>query len=166
MALDIQAEFAECVKQDRVLKKWFQELQILGWGAEGIVVRAVVRKTQEEVAVKLIKRMVLVGKGQAQKDARKHATRELQNQSILSHPLIVGYKHAFVSESYLVIVMEYLRPMTGYGMRPIGSLVDLLKMNPDGGGLDEEIARHYFQQLIVAVNYCHRMKVRSLLHLG
>lgn len=166
MAFDLQTEFVECINRDRVLKKWFQELQLLGWGSEGIVVRAVVRRTQEEVAVKLIKRMDLVGKGQAQKDARKHATRELQNQSRLSHPLIVGYIQAFVSDSYLVIMMEYLRPLTGYGRKPIGSLVDLLKMNTKGGGLDEDIARHYFQQLIVAVDYCHRMKVGGLMHQG
>ncbi|GMH46164.1 hypothetical protein BSKO_14132 [Bryopsis sp. KO-2023] len=51
--------------------------------------------------------------------------------------------------------MEYADSPVQRG-RLLRSLLDLVALKKDG--LDEDLARHYFQQLIVAVDYCHRMK--------
>jgi len=77
---------------------------------------------------------------------------EVLNQKRLVHPHIIGFKEVFIDDRGLNIVMEYAQ---------YGTLLSLLnhKIRTQGAPLSEEEARWYFQQLIIALDFCHRSNV-------
>lgn len=60
-------------------------------------------------------------------------------------PACVTQPQVFLTPDYLAITMEY------------ASGGDLFSLVGRSKGLSEEDARWYFQQLVVSVDYCHRM---------
>lgn len=75
----------------------------------------------------------------------KYVEREIVNHRQLVHPHIVQFKEVFLTNQYLCIAMEYA---------PGGDMFEYVVRK---GGLRESEARWFFQQLIVAVDYIHRM---------
>lgn len=78
----------------------------------------------------------------------KYVLRELLNHQELSatqHPHIVEFKEVFITNTYLAIAMEYVE---GDNLQAF-----LETMN---GKLPENLARFVFQQLMIAIDYCHR----------
>lgn len=70
--------------------------------------------------------------------------REAANLKSLNHPNIVKILNCYaMNDMRVVIVMEYLEG---------GELLELLKQK---GRFDENLARNYFRQIILAVHYCH-----------
>jgi serine/threonine-protein kinase SRK2 len=79
----------------------------------------------------------------------KYVEREIINQLQLKHPHIIKLEKMFITEEHLVLVLEYANK---------GSLFSLVHAS---NGLQESDARKYFQQLILAVDFCHRMGVTN-----
>lgn len=81
---------------------------------------------------------------------RLHATREARLMATLRHPNIVDVKTVMEDDYRILIVMENL---TG------GELFDYIS---NKGSLDEKEARRIFQQIVLAINYCHEVKLYNL----
>ncbi|KAL3135204.1 hypothetical protein ABBQ38_006288 [Trebouxia sp. C0009 RCD-2024] len=71
------------------------------------------------------------------------------NHRSLMHPHIVQFKEVFVTSQYLAIVMEY------------AAGGDMFEHVVRKGYLKESEARWFFQQLLVGVDYVHRMGVAN-----
>jgi serine/threonine protein kinase len=82
----------------------------------------------------------------------KYVEREILNHRNLVHPHIVQFKEVFLTKKYLGITMEY------------AAGGDMFEYVVRKGGLRESEARWFFQQLIVATDYIHRMVSRNLLN--
>lgn len=78
----------------------------------------------------------------------KYMEREIINHFRLRHPHIIQLNEVFVTGDYVVMVMEYA---------PNGDLASLLRQNPSG--VPQKLARKLFQQLILAVDFCHMMGI-------
>lgn len=79
----------------------------------------------------------------------KYVEAELVNHSLLRHPHVIQFKEVFLTHKYICIVMEYA---TG------GTLFQYVQKQ---GRLKEAVARWFFQQLVVGVDYCHRRGVAN-----
>jgi len=77
----------------------------------------------------------------------KYVEREVINHRTLIHPHVVQFKEVFLTEKYLGLAMEFA---------PGGDMFEYVVKK---GGLREDEARWFFQQLVVAMDYCHRMGV-------
>ena len=75
----------------------------------------------------------------------KYVEREILNHRQLVHPHIVQFKEVFLTKEHLAIAMEYA---------PGGDMFEYVVRK---GGLRESEARWFFQQLIIAIDYIHRM---------
>jgi serine/threonine protein kinase len=84
---------------------------------------------------------------------RHYVRQEILNHATLHHPHVVGFREAFLSRSHINIVMEYCSG---------GTILEFVQARHR---LREPLARWFFQQLVVAVDYCHR-KVRGQAVLG
>lgn len=79
-------------------------------------------------------------------NVNKHIEREVLNRHTLKHPHIVSFREVNLTDEFLEIAVEYTpgRSMAFYLDR--------------FGPLSERHARHFFQQLILAVDFCHKRK--------
>ncbi|KAI8102429.1 hypothetical protein M9435_006030 [Picochlorum sp. BPE23] len=116
----------------------YQCVEYLNRGANGFVVMAVDSITKKRFALKFIP---------LNSTKSKYVEREIINQFKLKHPHIIKLEELFVTEDHLVLVLEYADR---------GDLFTYVKAK---GGLTEDTARWYFQQLILAVDFCHKMDV-------
>jgi serine/threonine protein kinase len=74
---------------------------------------------------------------------------EIVNHSLMRHPHIIQFRDVFVTSSFICIVLEYA------GSGTLHSYVRRF------GHLKESVARWFFQQLTLAVDYCHRKGVAN-----
>lgn len=118
----------------------YHAVRILGSGAFGMVVLAVDKTNNSHVAIKFV-RSVLTQK--------KYPEREILNHRMLRHPHVIEFRKLFAVPNYLGIVMEYANGC---------SLFDLVKKFKR---LNANMTRWIFQQVIIAVDYCHRKGVSS-----
>ncbi|CAL5221600.1 g3820 [Coccomyxa viridis] len=118
----------------------YMKVADLNRGAFGFVQLAKDVTTGEQVAIKFIERGDKIS---------KYVEREIINHKQLRHPHIVELKEVFLTPEYLAIAMEYATDG------------DMFQLVVRQRGLLEKDARWYFQQLIVAVDYCHRMGVAN-----
>ncbi|GBF97768.1 sulfur stress regulator [Raphidocelis subcapitata] len=119
----------------------YESVRVLGRGSHSLVQLCRDRATGEAVAVKLIQR----GWDPAQS---KYVERELLNHQDLSasrHPHIVEFREVFLTPSHLCVVMEYVE----------GENLQQFLANT-GGRASEALARFLFQQLVLALDFCHR----------
>lgn len=120
----------------------YQKIRDLNQGTFGFVQLAWDKKSNppQQVAVKFMERGEKV---------TKYVEAEILNHRMLLHPHIIQFKEVFLTPKYLCIVMEYA---------PGGDMFEyVVKKN----GLREDEARWFFQQLIVSIDYCHRMGVAN-----
>ncbi|GAB4817033.1 hypothetical protein N2152v2_004079 [Parachlorella kessleri] len=167
------------------------QIKFLNRGAYGFVVLAVDTETNEAVALKFIDvsgEAQAVWRGAVGSDVSyeqrgvmitKYVEREILNQLRLRHPHIIALREllgaggasaagaglkglhpevvpsgeavgrVFLTDHHLVLCMEYA---------PGG---DLFKVVSHLRGLSEDNARWFFQQIILAIDYCHRMGVAN-----
>mmetsp|Transcript_33756 Transcript_33756/g.85431 ORF Transcript_33756/g.85431 Transcript_33756/m.85431 type:complete len:539 (-) Transcript_33756:1450-3066(-) len=119
----------------------FQIVKPLGTGGQGFVQLVLDTVTGQHCAVKYIDR------GWS-RSFYKYVSREILNHASLSlrkHPHIVEFLEVFLTPRYLGVVMEYVNGT---------NLQQYLEAN--GGRLDEDVARFIFQQLMIAVDFCHK----------
>eukprot|EP00884_Botryococcus_braunii_P011516 jgi/Botrbrau1/20365/Bobra.0006s0030.1 len=118
----------------------FKKVRDLNRGTFGKVQLVLDTKTNELVAVKFVERGEKI---------TKYVKAEILNQKRLQHPHIVELREVFLTSSHLGIVMEY------------ASRGDLYHMVEQTHGLRECDARWFFQQLMCALDYCHRKGVAN-----
>jgi serine/threonine-protein kinase SRK2 len=112
--------------------------RFLNRGGNGFVVLAVDTENEKEHALKFIP---------LDSAKSKYVEREIINHFKLKHPHIIKLEEIFVTDTHLVLVLEY------------ADQGDLFSHVKSKGGLDENSARWFFQQLMVSVDFCHRMGV-------
>ena len=116
----------------------YQLVETLGIGSFGKVRLAIHQPTGIKVALKFINRQLLKSK-----DMSGRVKREIEFLLFLNHPHIIKLYTTFTTSSDIVMVMEVAD----------GELFDLIVKN---GKMNESLARSYFQQIMSAVEYCHR----------
>ncbi|MEW5313589.1 MAG: hypothetical protein WDW38_005145 [Sanguina aurantia] len=117
----------------------FEMIRALGAGAFGEVKLVREVSTQTMLAMKVLKR----------RDVDTHVVNEIINHSLLRHPHVVQFREMFLTQDHVCILMEYANG---------GSLFDMVSKERK---LREPLARWFFQQLILAMDYCHKMGVAN-----
>lgn len=82
--------------------------------------------------------------------------REILNHRLcVAHPNIVQFREIFLTPQHLAIVMEFAAggDMFEYVIKNKGS--------GPGEGLKEDVARHFFQQLILALDFCQKLGIAN-----
>ncbi|KAK5190519.1 Protein kinase [Exophiala xenobiotica] len=113
----------------------------IGEGSFGKVKLARHKVTGQEVAMKTINRRKLISR-----DMAGRIEREIQYLQLLRHPHIIKLYTVITTKTDIYMVLEYV-PM---------ELFDYIVKH---GRLGEAKARKMFQQIICAVEYCHRHKI-------
>ncbi|KAL8731045.1 MAG: hypothetical protein Q9166_003696 [cf. Caloplaca sp. 2 TL-2023] len=116
-------------------------MKTLGEGSFGKVKLAVHRISGQEVALKIISRKKLISR-----DMAGRVEREIQYLQLLRHPHIIKLYTVITTPADIIMVLEYAG----------GELFDYLVKN---GKMAEPKARRFFQQIVCAVEYCHRHKI-------
>ncbi|TAQ90921.1 hypothetical protein B7494_g811 [Chlorociboria aeruginascens] len=116
-------------------------LRTLGEGSFGKVKLAVHRVTNQQVALKIIARKKLISR-----DMAGRVEREIEYLQLLRHPHIIKLYTVIKTPQEIIMVLEYAG----------GELFDYIVNN---GKMREDEARRFFQQIICAVEYCHRHKI-------
>ncbi|CAL8277245.1 unnamed protein product [Merluccius merluccius] len=98
--------------------------------------------TKHQVAVKILNRQKI-----RSLDVVGKIRREIQNLKLFRHPHIIKLYQVISTPTDIFMVMEYVSG---------GELFDYICKN---GKLDEKESRRLFQQIISAVDYCHRHMV-------
>ncbi|KAJ2662776.1 Protein kinase [Coemansia sp. RSA 1200] len=118
-------------------------LQTVGVGSFGKVKLAVHSQTGHKVALKIIGRSKL-----AHSDMIGRVNREIQYLKMLRHPHIIKLYEVITTATDIIMVIEYAG----------GELFNYIV---ERGRMNERDARRFFQQIVSAVEYCHR---RNIVH--
>ncbi|KAH8811864.1 BcSNF1, Snf1-like protein kinase [Xylogone sp. PMI_703] len=119
----------------------YQIIRTLGEGSFGKVKLAVHRVTNQQVALKIIARKKLISR-----DMAGRVEREIEYLQLLRHPHIIKLYTVIKTQQEIIMVLEYAG----------GELFDYIVQH---GKMKEDEARRFFQQIICAVEYCHRHKI-------
>lgn len=119
----------------------YEILKTLGEGSFGKVKLATHKVSGQKVALKIISRGKLVTR-----DMAGRIEREIQYLQLLRHPHIIKLYTVITTPKEIVMVLEYAG----------GELFDYIVNH---GRLHEDKARKFFQQIVCAVEYCHRHKI-------
>lgn len=116
--------------------------ETLGCGHFAVVKVATHVFTGERVAVKVIDKTKL------DEVARAHLFKEVRCMKLVQHPNVVRLYEVIDTQTKLYLVQEL-----GDG----GDMYEYI-MNHEQG-LCEDRARHYFQQIVLAIDYCHKLHI-------
>mgnify|MGYP000021665819 CR=1 FL=1 len=119
----------------------YQILKTLGEGSFGKVKLAQHLGTGQKVALKIINRKTL-----AKSDMQGRVEREISYLRLLRHPHIIKLYDVIKSKDEIIMVIEFAGK----------ELFDYIVQR---GKMPEDEARRFFQQIIAAVEYCHRHKI-------
>lgn len=119
----------------------YQVIKTLGEGSFGKVKLAQHLTTGQKVALKIINRKTL-----AKSDMQGRIEREISYLRLLRHPHIIKLYDVIKSKDEIIMVIEYAGK----------ELFDYIVQR---GKMSENEARRFFQQIIAAVDYCHRHKI-------
>lgn len=114
----------------------------LGIGSFGKVKVAEHILTGNKVAIKILNRKKI-----KQMDMEEKVKREIKILRLFMHPHIIRLYEVIETPTDIYVIMEYVRS---------GELFDYIV---EKGRLVEDEARHFFQQIISGVEYCHRHMV-------
>lgn len=119
----------------------YQIIKTLGEGSFGKVKLAYHLATHARVALKIINRKTL-----AKSDMQGRVEREISYLRLLRHPHIIKLYDVIKSKDEIIMVIEFA------GKELFDYIVQRGRMSEDEG-------RRFFQQIISAVDYCHRHKI-------
>lgn len=119
----------------------YNVVKTLGEGSFGKVKLAVHRGTGQQVALKIISRKKLISR-----DMAGRVEREIEYLQLLRHPHIIKLYTVIKTSVEIIMVLEYAG----------GELFDYIVQH---GRMEEDKARRFFQQMLCAVEYCHRHKI-------
>ncbi|KAI8622512.1 kinase-like domain-containing protein [Chytriomyces sp. MP71] len=122
----------------------FKLIRTVGEGEFGKVKLAVDSVSNEEVAIKLLKKDRI-----ATPARRAKVMREISMLNALDHPYIVSLKKVVETDAYIGLVMEYAAG---------GEMFHYIMAQPDGR-LREEEGRRFFAQLVSGVSYIHSVGI-------
>ncbi|MCO5549017.1 hypothetical protein L7F22_002483 [Adiantum nelumboides] len=97
--------------------------------------------TGHRVAMKIINRRKI-----SSLDMGGRVKREIQYLKLLRHPHIIKLYEVITTPSDIIMVIEYAGG-------------ELFQYIVDRGRMSEDEARRFFQQIICAIEYCHRHKI-------
>lgn len=124
-------------------------IKYLGKGSYGFVVLAQHTKTQRQYALKFIRRS---------EQRTQYIQAEILNHSRIRHPHVIKVHEVFMSGSDVVMALEYAN-----GGTLLSRLVSTTIRNKSRGitplGMRERLVRWYFQQLLCAVDFCHKLGI-------
>ncbi|ESQ30953.1 hypothetical protein EUTSA_v10011200mg [Eutrema salsugineum] len=130
------------VQKDRTSIDDFEIIKPISRGAFGKVFLARKRTTGDFFAIKVLKKLDMIRKNDIE--------RILEERNILitvRYPFVVRFFYSFTCSDNLYLVMEYLNG---------GDLYSLLQKV---SCLDEDIARIYIAELVLALEYLHSLKI-------
>ena len=139
----------------RARRRRGRTLPLPSQGTFGFVELALDKATDTQVAVKFLER----GPG-----VTRSTLREVLNHRLcVAHPHIVRFQEALLTPRHLAIVMEYA---------PGGDMFEFVLAHRERGGgggssagaprgLPEPVARAFFQQLVVALQFAHELGVAN-----
>ncbi|PWN31029.1 Pkinase-domain-containing protein [Jaminaea rosea] len=113
----------------------------LGTGSFGKVKLATHSLTGHRVAMKIINRRKI-----SSMDMGARVKREIQYLKLLRHPHIIKLYEVITTPGDIIMVIEYAPK-------------ELFQYIVDRGKMPEAEARRFFQQIICAIEYCHRRKI-------
>ena len=114
----------------------------LGEGTFGKVRLGINIQTEEKVAIKIL------DKKKIKKDKdKKRLEKEIKILESLRHPNIVHLYSDIQNNSYIYLIMEYIKG------------IELLKYISSNSKLTEEEACFYFRQIISSIEYLHKLKI-------
>lgn len=116
--------------------------ETLGRGHFAIVKLARHIFTGEKVAVKVIDKLKL------DEVSKAHLFQEVKCMKLVQHPNVVRLYEVIDTQTKLYLILEL-----GDG----GDMYDYIMQHENG--LDEELARTYFRQIVEAISYCHKRRV-------
>ncbi|KAJ9210655.1 hypothetical protein DTO166G4_7715 [Paecilomyces variotii] len=119
----------------------YHTVKVLGEGSFGKVKLAIHQPSGRQVALKIIPRRKLLSR-----DMVGRVEREIQYLQLLRHPHIIKLYTVIATKTDIVMVLEYAER----------ELFDYLVKR---GRCNDDEARKFFQQIICAVEYCHRHKI-------
>ncbi|TQW10936.1 carbon catabolite derepressing protein kinase [Cordyceps javanica] len=119
----------------------YKVIRTLGEGSFGKVRLATHIGTGQQVALKIIARKKLISR-----DMVGRVEREIEYLQLLRHPHIIKLYTVIKTQTEIIMVLEYAG----------GELFDYIVQN---GRMKEAEARRFFQQMLCAVEYCHRHKI-------
>jgi len=119
----------------------YQVIKTLGEGSFGKVKLAKHSETNQMVALKVINRKLV-----SNLDMTARVDREIQYLKLLRHPHIIKLYQVITTSTEIIMVIEYAG----------GELFDYIVKR---GKMPEDEARRFFQQIVCAVDYCHRHKI-------
>ncbi|KAG6031835.1 Protein kinase [Claviceps citrina] len=119
----------------------YKIVRTLGEGSFGKVRLAIHQGTGQQVALKIIARKKLISR-----DMAGRVEREIEYLQLLRHPHIIKLYTVIKTHAEIIMVLEYAA----------GELFDYIVQN---GRMKEAEARRFFQQMLCAVEYCHRHKI-------
>ncbi len=99
--------------------------------------------TGAKVAVKVIDKTKL------DEVSRAHLYQEVRCMKLVQHPNVVRLYEVVDTPTKLYLILEF-----GDG----GDMYDHI-MKHEGKGISEEKAKHYFRQIVSAIDYCHKLHV-------
>ena len=120
----------------------FEMVKPISSGAFGKVWLARKIKSGDLYAVKIIRKADMI-----RKNMQEHVTNERNVMEIAKNPFLVNFFYAFQSEHYVYLVMEFIQG------GDCGSLLENV------GYLDEDLARHYIAETVLALEYLHSQNI-------
>ncbi|KAI8475374.1 MAG: kinase-like domain-containing protein [Monoraphidium minutum] len=123
------------------MSKKYEYIRHLGSGSSATVIVARAIDSGDLVAIRLVKPEHLLWR------EGHYVKGEILNHGALRHPHVIQWRESFVTTRGVNIVTDYASG---------GSLADLVAAR---GRLGEPLARWFLQQLVVALDYCHRKQL-------
>lgn len=141
--MEPQGQRVKSLTKDRSIAGLYDLERSLGSGHFAVVKLAKHVFTGEKVAVKVIDKTKL------DDVAKAHLYQEVRCMKLVQHPNVVRLYEVIDTQTKLYLILEY-----GDG----GDMYDHI-MRHEGKGISEEKARHYFKQIVSAIDYCHKLHV-------
>ncbi|CAD8082600.1 unnamed protein product [Paramecium sonneborni] len=138
-------QFNKLIEGDQMRKfsDYFQYITTIGQGAFGVVVKAVNLTTQQEVAIKIIKKKLVNRYDQLKQESTILAS--------LRHQNIVKFIDVKETDTRILIIMELIEG---------GSLEDLMeKLHKNNQWFTEEQCKTIIRNILLALSYMHKNNV-------
>ena len=105
-------------------------------------------KDSQEFAIKIIDKDKIV-----EENLLENIKKEIQHMKVIHHPFIVKLYEVMATHSKIILVLEYVE---GGELGDYISKIRITLGEQPERHLEEEKSRFFFQQIIQALDYCHK----------